>query len=183
MSKILLGVTGSVAATVTKKMVPALVTYGHDVRIVATRTSFYFWNREDVDVPIFSEEEEWPGVAYVKDQPVAHIFLRDWADVLLIAPLTANTLGKMAQGQCDNLLTSIVRAWFLYKPLIVAPAMNTQMWLHPLTAQHLGILAQWYNMHTVYPVEKMLACGDVGVGAMADIATIVGCINEVTQIT
>lgn len=60
--------------------------------------------------------------------PVLHIELRRWADVLVLAPLSANTMAKVAHGLCDNLLTSVVRAWDYAKPMIVAPAMNTYMW-------------------------------------------------------
>jgi len=68
---------------------------------------------------------------------VLHIELRRWADVLLFAPLTAHTLAKLALGLCDNLPTNIARAWDSNKPVLVAPAMNTHMWNHPLTADHL----------------------------------------------
>jgi phosphopantothenoylcysteine decarboxylase len=68
--------------------------------------------------------------------------LRKWADSLLIAPLDANTLAKVANGFCDNLVSSLIRAWDQKKPLYFAPAMNTAMWDNPLTYQHLKVLKE-----------------------------------------
>ena len=70
--------------------------------------------------------------------PVAHIELRRWADALVIAPLSANTLAKAAAGMADGLLTCVLRAWDWNKPALLAPAMNTAMWESPLTEAHLG---------------------------------------------
>lgn len=103
--------------------------------------------------------------------------LRKWADLLLIAPLSANTLAKLAGGHADNLLTCVARAWTFSKPLLLAPAMNTAMWEHPITAVHLGVLAAW-GARTVMPVVKLLACGDEGRGAMASVADIVRAVQE-----
>jgi len=171
--KVLLGVTGSVAATLTPKLIAALIAAGHQVQIVATNASLYFWRPAEIELPVWLEEDEWPGEAYDKHATIKHIELREWADVLLIAPLTANTLAKMANGICDNLLTSVARAWERNKPMVVAPAMNTKMWEHPLSAEHLNRLNNWYRLTVVNPVAKKLACGEQGVGAMAEIETIV----------
>ncbi|OGN07687.1 MAG: hypothetical protein A3B86_02525 [Candidatus Yanofskybacteria bacterium RIFCSPHIGHO2_02_FULL_38_22b] len=90
------------------------------------------------------------------------------------APLSANTLAKIASGITDNLLTSIVRAWDRNKKIIIAPAMNTHMWDHPATKEHLAVLIRWYPHFVIIdPVVKTLECGDVGVGAMAEIGQIV----------
>ena len=79
----------------------------------------------------------------VGQDEVVHIELRRWADVLLVAPASANTVAKLAQGLCDNLLTCVARAWdFQENKLIVCPAMNTMMWEHPLTSRHLSILKE-----------------------------------------
>lgn len=87
---------------------------------------------------------------------------------MLIAPLDANTLAKIAGGLADNLLTCIVRAWDLKKPLVFAPAMNTAMWDHPLTRRHLGVLEGDLGYRQIPPIPKQLMCGDVGNGAMAE---------------
>jgi len=176
--KILLGVTGSVAATLTPKLTKALFEAGHKVEIVASQSSLYFFKPKEVGVQVWREMHEWPNEMYVKDEAIKHIELRDWAEVLLIAPLGANTLAKLANGYCDNLLTCVARAWHLDRPVIVAPAMNTKMWQHPVTAQHLATLESWYKLKVVPPVAKKLACGDEGVGAMAKIDDIVRTVEQ-----
>lgn len=187
--KVLLGVTGSVAATLTYKLIGKLQMAGHKVEVVATKWSLEFWNPAETersilvqrgklksaDFKVWQEADEWPAGGYVKDMPVRHIELREWADALLIAPLTANTLGKMANGIVDNLLTSVAYAWDRKrKPLIVAPAMNTLMWEHPATKYNLERIRAWHpHFAFVMPVAAKLACGDVGIGAMANIDDIV----------
>lgn len=103
---------------------------------------------------------------------------------MVIAPLSANSMAKVVGGLCDNLLLSVVRAWDTTvqpgsagKKIIVAPAMNTAMWNHPVTAQHIATLEEWEWMEVLRPVEKTLACGDIGTGAMRawqDIVDLVG---------
>ncbi|GMF29841.1 unnamed protein product [Phytophthora lilii] len=95
---------------------------------------------------------------FVADAVCAFEQLKDWADVMLLAPMSANTLGKLANGLADNLLVSV---GVLGSPFIFAPAMNTDMWNHPITAKQLRVLEELgYLM--VPPVEKKLACGVVG---------------------
>jgi hypothetical protein len=84
----------------------------------------------------------------------------------------------MANGICDNLLTSVFRAWDWTRPIVVAPAMNTYMWESPFTNMHLGALKNLFGVSVIPPVEKELACGDVGVGAMAGIGDIVNKVKE-----
>jgi phosphopantothenoylcysteine decarboxylase len=170
--RILLGVTGSVAAKLTPKLIIALDELG-EVQVVATDPSLYFWRRKDAGVRVWTASDEWPGSVYQKDQEIPHIALGDWADILVVAPLTANTLTKMAVGLVDNLLTSIYYAWPERKPVVLAPAMNTRMWNNVLTERHLAALRDWPRKLTVVPpVSKRLACGATGRGAMADIGDI-----------
>lgn len=175
--KILLGVTGSVATVLTPKLVTALEDAGHDVQVVATKSSLYFFDPGILPVKVWCDEDEWMGACYTKDQEIPHIALRHWADLLLIAPLSANTLAKMAHGLCDNLLTCVVRAWDFSKPLVLVPAMNTLMWQSPFTGEHLEKLRSLgmnqNSVQVIEPIAKRLACHDVGVGAMAKIETIV----------
>ena len=169
---ILLGVTGSVAAKLTPKLVSALQELG-EVEVVATEPARYFWDGTSTGTRLWTEADEWPGRLYQKDQEVPHIALGDWADVLVIAPLTATTLAKLALGLADNLLTSVYYAWPTGKPVVVAPAMNTRMWLNPLTRAYLDLLRERTTRHRVIlPVSKRLACGTTGFGAMAEIETI-----------
>ncbi len=109
-----------------------------------------------------------------------HIALRQQAAVLLIAPCDANTLAKLAGGLCDNLLTCVVRAWDLTRPWLVCPAMNTHMYMHPHTAAHLAAVAA-LGADVVPPVVKALACGDVGVGAMAAVPDIADAVDAAVR--
>lgn len=94
-----------------------------------------------------------------------------------MAPLDANTLAKLANGLCDNLLTCICRAWLhpvdngQRRELLVCPAMNTAMWNHPITKTHLEVLRSW-GFQVLPPIEKVLVCGDAGMGAMAEVECI-----------
>lgn len=125
---------------------------------------------------VFSDSDEWSNWSKIGD-PILHIDLRNWADVFVLAPLDANTLGKLANGICDNLLTCIARAWSIdEKPLIFCPAMNTLMWKHPSTERNITILKEWKYIE-VPPIVKKLACGDEGIGALATVESIVSCIT------
>jgi phosphopantothenoylcysteine decarboxylase len=168
---ILLGLTGSVATMVADKVIRQLQNIGN-VRVVVTEKAEHFlpWMNTDQPVPVYYEADEWQWRK--KGDTVEHIDLKDWASALVIAPLSANTLAKMANGICDNLLTSIVRAWGPYKPLIIAPSMNTAMWEHPASRLHIGQLIQWFECEHVPPVIKDLACGETGEGAMAHASSI-----------
>lgn len=177
MANVLLGVTGSVAAIYTPQLFDALRQAGHDVKIIATKSACYFFDIASIastnglrnkDIVIL-DEDEWPAQRYQRGDPVLHIELRRWADVLLFAPLDANTLAKLALGMTDNCLTCVYRAWDRAKPIVLAPAMNTLMWEHPATARHLAQVAAdvGTSLHVVEPISKKLACEDVGVGAMA----------------
>lgn len=203
MANVLLGVTGSVAAVRTPALYEGLRADGHRVKVIATQAALYFFDAASLDPArpernpevVILDEDEWPGRRYRRDDPVLHIELRRWADVLLIAPLDANTLAKLAGGLADNCLTCVWRAWDPARPVVLAPAMNTLMWEHPLTVRHLRQLAadagggnvpaelgpeeavEWmnaacHNLHVVPPVSKRLACGDVGVGAMAEVEAV-----------
>jgi phosphopantothenoylcysteine decarboxylase len=212
MAKVLLGVTGSVAALKTPELFAALRRRGYEVRIVATDASLYFFDpaaiqsgerRRDPAV-VICDADEWPGHSdgrrYQRGDDVLHIELRRWADVLLVAPLDAHTLAKLALGLCDNCLTCVYRAWDPARPLLLAPAMNTFMWEHPQTARHLRQIAAdagaappgglsldelpaWINTHAgklrvIAPVSKQLACGDTGVGGMAEVPEIVTAVEQ-----
>lgn len=206
MANVLLGVTGSVAAILTPDLYAELKRAGHAVKVVATGAALYFFDAARIE-PVGGErnremvildEDEWPGRGerrYQRGDPVLHIELRRWADLLLIAPLDANTLAKLALGLSDNCLTCVWRAWDRSRPAVLAPAMNTLMWEHPATARHLRQLAEdagadittspkeplatadWLNANcrtlcVVPPQNKRLACDDVGVGAMGSLETI-----------
>lgn len=181
--KVLLGVTGSVAAIKIPEIVEKLSAVAdrvEEIRIVPTETSLKFFDpsslvtseKSMVPVKVFRDADEWSSWNGRGD-PVLHIELGKWADVMVLAPLDANTLGKISNGICDNLLTCVIRAWDLKakKPCIFCPAMNTKMWEHPLTSEQVNRLIS-FGYHLVPPVEKTLMCGDTGLGAMAAVVTI-----------
>lgn len=105
MKNVLIGVTGSVATIKLQHLLDLLQEY--NVKIIATKASKIFI--KDVTHDILTDEDEWKD--YKLKDPILHIELRNWADLLLIAPLSANTMAKIANGICDNLLTCVIRAW------------------------------------------------------------------------
>lgn len=174
---ILLGVTGSIAATLAGKLQERLVLEKHNVKVVLTDAGNQFAHFFGGYGPIYTDRHEW--MEYRRSNVVLHIELRNWAELFLIAPLSANTLAKLAQGHCDNLLTCVARAWDRTKPFVVAPAMNTQMLSHPATNEHLDKLKSWYpNFKVIPPIAKVLACGEYGEGAMAAIEDIVSEVHK-----
>lgn len=164
--KILIAITGSIAAYKIPLLVRALQKQGADVKVLATQAALQFVSKLTlttlVKTPVLSElsdDGSWAN----------HVQLGRWADVLLIAPLSCNTLAKMAHGLCDNL----VLATYLSAtcPVVVAPAMDEDMWHHPTTRANLKTIEA--NGCTVIPVEYgELASGLVGDGRMAEPETI-----------
>lgn len=176
--KILVGCTGSVASIKIPLLVQELQSLDDqiEIKIVATDHALHFFDRATLSVPVLTDQNEWEMWKSIQD-PVLHIELRRWADILVIAPLDCNTLAKMSNGICDNLLTCVIRAWDLSKPLLFAPAMNTYMWQHQITAQQIGTLKS-FGYKEIPCIAKKLACGDEGFGAMAEVQTIVRHIVE-----
>lgn len=169
--RIILAASGSVAAIKFGILAHCLCEWA-EVKAVATKSALPFIDRMSLpgDVKLYTDDDEWSSWRKIGDN-VLHIQLRQWAEVMVIAPLSANTLAKIAGGLCDNLLTCIVRAWDFNKPLYVAPAMNTCMWNSPFTQRHLDALNE-LSIILIPPVTKKLACGDYGDGAMAEPALI-----------
>mmetsp|Transcript_12985 Transcript_12985/g.31017 ORF Transcript_12985/g.31017 Transcript_12985/m.31017 type:complete len:206 (+) Transcript_12985:61-678(+) len=168
---VLLAVTGSVATIKLKEVIDQLhlqakgkLPRGIEVRTVASRCALHFVKDEWRDSSFMTDADEWSSWS-AKGDPVLHIELRRWADVFVIAPLSANTLAKLANGLCDNLITCVARAWDPKRPFLVFPAMNTLMWEHPFTERHITHLRD-LGVQVIPPVSKALACGDVGTGAL-----------------
>jgi len=183
--RLLLGVTGSVAAIKIKELVQHFQSHNIETIVIPTETAKHFIHLDDswcshgsvnqMKGPCYFEDHDEWSLWKTRGDPVLHILLRDWADMFLIAPLDANTLAKIAVGLCDNLLTNVVRAWDLkkQKPLLIAPAMNTAMYEHPLTRQQLDTLTNVFGYREIPSIEKTLMCGQTGIGAMASVDTIV----------
>lgn len=97
--------------------------------------------------------------------------MRRWADVLIVAPASANVIAKSSYGIADNFVLSVMRAWDFRKPCVLCPAMNTVMWTHPTTQESLTRLQAW-GWEVLGPIEKVLACNDKGNGAMVSVQDI-----------
>ena len=166
---ILLGISGSIAAYKAAELASLLVKRGATVTAVMTRDAQEFitpltlqvLTRRPVVTGLYDEKESWrPG----------HIQLADEADLILLAPATANTLAKLAHGLADDVLGAIALA--TKAPFLHAPAMNGKMWLHPATQANVATLKSWGH-HFIGPEEGMLACGYEGVGRLWPVEGIV----------
>ncbi|KIY46667.1 flavo protein [Fistulina hepatica ATCC 64428] len=173
--------TGSVASIKAPLIVRELIRYERvKVEVVATTPSLTFFHAADiieVGSRVWTDKDEWIDVYKIGD-PILHIELRRWADVVLVAPCSANTLAKIAHGICDNLVTSLLRALSPSTPTYIFPAMNTLMYEHPLTAEHLRVVSDVIRYNVIGPIGKGLACGDVGLGAMVEWRDIVSLIVD-----
>lgn len=213
--RVLLCCSGSVAAVKVADLFGALIECGeYDVRVVVTKAALHFigtllpkrfhpcgrYDEKDgaAALPpsreellrrflqsLYTDDDEWKAWSHMGDA-VLHVDLRAWAEVVVVAPMSANMLSKVVSGGCDDLVSCILRAWQVRaKPVIVAPAMNTAMWEHPVTAPQVAALVELFGgkewVTVLGPVSKRLACGDIGVGAMSEVGDIVQCIGQVSE--
>lgn len=173
--KILLGITGGIAAYKTATLVRLLCKAGAEVQVVLTPASHQFitpftlstLSKKPVYTEFFNAKEggTWNN----------HVELALWADVMLIAPATASTLAKMAHGLCDNLLLAVYMS--AKCPVYIAPAMDLDMYVHPSTEKNLATLASY--KHVIIPAEEgELASGLIGKGRMSEPETIVSVLQE-----
>ena len=164
---ILLGVTGGIAAYKSCEFCSLAVKSGHQIQVLQTTNAAKF-----VGGITF---EGLTGRAVIQDtfeSAMDHIEWAKWADIVVVAPLSANSLAKIAHGICDDLLSTTICATPQSTPILLCPAMNTHMWLHPMTQRNVRILTESARFNWEMPIEKRLACGDVGVGGLADPAVI-----------
>ena len=177
MSRIVLGITGSIAAYKAADLASQLTKAGHEVTCVLTKGALEFvtpltlatLSRRPVVTDLFAEKEGWqPG----------HIQLADDADLLLIAPATANVLASLAHGFANDALTAIALA--TRAPMLIAPAMNGKMWLHPATQKNVETLKGW-GVQWVEPAEGLLACGYEGVGRLAPVEEILAAVQTLLE--
>jgi phosphopantothenoylcysteine synthetase/decarboxylase len=166
---VILGITASIAAYKAADIASQLIKRDCSVHVVMTKGAMEFitpltlqtLSRNPVTTNIFDEKETWnPG----------HIELADKADLLLIAPATADIIAKLAHGFADDSLTAIALA--TKAPLLIAPAMNGKMWLHPATVANVEVLRQ-RGADFIGPEEGMLACGYEGIGRLWPVDEIV----------
>lgn len=159
---IVLGVTGSIAAYKTANLASMLVKLGADVHVIMTQNATKF-----ITPMTFETLADNKCIADTFDRnfsfDVKHVSLAKKADLFMVAPCTANVIGKLAAGICDDMLTTTLLA--TKAPIILAPAMNTGMWENPILQDNIQKL-QRYGYHFVEPAVGRLACGDVGSGKM-----------------
>ncbi|HEY0732253.1 MAG TPA: flavoprotein, partial [Chitinophagaceae bacterium] len=160
--KILIGITGSIAAYKIPVLVRLFIKAGAEVKVIMTPFATDFVSKLTLSTlsknPVLTElfdEDSWSN----------HVMLGRWADVMLIAPLSCNTLAKMATGQCDNLLLATYLSATC--PVIVAPAMDEDMWIHPSTKANLQTLSG-FGCQVIPAEHGELASGLVGEGRMAE---------------
>jgi phosphopantothenoylcysteine decarboxylase/phosphopantothenate--cysteine ligase len=165
---VLLGVTGGIAAYKSAELIRQLQEQGANVRVIMTQGAMEFitpltlqaLSGNPVHTQLLDAEAE---------QGMGHIELARWADLLLIAPATADVLARLVAGRADDLLTTAALA--TAAPLLVAPAMNQQMWLDPATTDNIATLSR-RGVHLVGPASGEQACGDIGPGRMEQPAVI-----------
>ncbi|XP_057540540.1 phosphopantothenoylcysteine decarboxylase-like isoform X2 [Amaranthus tricolor] len=163
--RIILAASGSVAANKFGKLCHYFSKWA-EVKAVITDCAYHFLDTSTIpeDIDLYRDDDDWDW--NMLGDKILHIELCRWADILVIAPLSANTLAKIAGGLCDNLLTCVVRAWDYDKPFFIAPAMNTLTWKNSFTETHLMAVDE-LGVTLIPPVTKKRACGDYGNGAMA----------------
>ena len=170
--KLLLGVTGGIAAYKACELTSLAVKAGWQVEVILTANATRF-----VGPVTFAGLTGRPVHVDLYADAMAHIALAKWADVCVVAPLSANVLGKLACGLADDLLTTTVMALPRGRPCLLAPAMNTEMWLNPVVVRNVRWLDELGRYGWVQPTEKRLACGDVGVGGLAEPADILSALT------
>ena len=161
---IVLGVTGSIAAYKAAELTSQLTKQDCDVRVVMTSDALHFitplafktLSRHPVVTDLYDEEEGWKPT---------HIQMADEADLLLVAPATANTIAKLALGLANDALSCIALALNPQARTLIAPAMNGKMWLHPATQQNVGMLKA-RGAEFIGPEEGLLSCGYEGLGRL-----------------
>ncbi|MGE5480360.1 MAG: bifunctional phosphopantothenoylcysteine decarboxylase/phosphopantothenate synthase [Chloroflexota bacterium] len=176
--KIVLGVTGSIAAYKAPLVVRELVKRGAEVKVIMTPHSKYFVapvalasvSRNAVVSDMFDLDVQRGGAW--------HIELAHWCDAMMIAPCSASTMGKIVSGICDNALVSIATALPRVKPFVVAPAMDTDMWLHPATQSNVQKLRE-FGATIIPPAEGELASGLIGPGRMPEPVEIADALGNV----
>jgi phosphopantothenoylcysteine synthetase/decarboxylase len=166
--RIVLGVTGSIATYKAAELVRLMMRHGWDVSVIMTRAAeefvtpltFQTLSRQPVGTGLFEEKDGWHP---------EHISYADRADVLVIAPCTANVIAKLAAGQADDLLSCTALA--TRAPLVIAPAMNDNMWAHPATRANVAVLKS-RGVSFVEVGSGELACGREGEGRLAELDVI-----------
>jgi phosphopantothenoylcysteine decarboxylase/phosphopantothenate--cysteine ligase len=169
--RLLIGIGGGIAAYKVCEVISTLFKIGIEVKVILTEGAQQFITPLTVATlsrhPAYTDRDFWQPIYH---RPL-HIELGEWADLILLAPLTANTLGKLAYGLADNLLTNTILA--SHCPVLLAPAMNTDMWEQIAVQGNWQLVHQDRRYHSAGPAAGLLACDRVGAGRMAEPAEII----------
>jgi len=174
-AKIMLAVSGGIAAYKAIDLAGKLTAGGAEVRTVLTENALHLVGAKSFEAvtggPVYTnlwEQEEFK---------IGHINLADWADVIVVAPATANIIGKFANGICDDLLsTTLCACWA--KPILFAPAMNEKMWMNPAVQENVKF-AERVGVELIGPRQGRLACGTEGLGRMAEPQEILEAVGKI----
>ena len=178
-ANVLLGVSGGIAAYKAADLASKLTGTGAVVRTIMTESACKLITPATFEAvtgqPVYTSL--WTGP---EDFKIGHIQSADWADAVVVAPATANIIGKVASGICDDLLsTTLCACW--NKPVLLAPAMNSNMWANPMTQRNMSILTDQLKFNTIGPESDRLACGTEGIGRMAEPADILEALAELLK--
>ena len=175
MKNIVLGVTGSIAAYKAADIANELTKGGYNVDVILTRGGMEFIT--PLTLQTLSKNKVYTDMFQLEyPREVKHISLAKKADLFLIAPATANIIGKIANGIGDDMLTSVALAMNGI-PMLIAPAMNTRMWNNPIVRENIQKLKA-FGYQIIEPREARLADGDVGRGALADVGKIIESVRD-----
>ena len=171
---ILVGISGGIAAYKIPELIRLLKKAGAEVQVATTKHALEFVTC--LTLQTVSGHKVYSDVfAAINEHSTEHISLPDWADLMVVAPATANVLCKMAHGIADDALTTTFAA--MRKPVVIAPAMNTNMYNSPATQEAIRILAQWDNITMLDAASGELACGTSGKGRMQEVDVIAAAIE------
>lgn len=178
--RILLGVCGGIAAYKAADLASKCIGQGWEVRVVMTPAATRFVGPLTfeglVGHPVMTDALA-TGASPDGAGAIEHVAWAKWADVAIVAPLTASTLARLAVGLADDALTTVWMALPEGVPCLLCPAMNTAMWEHPVTVRNRRWIDELGRYTWVEPVSKRLACGDVGTGALAEVPDILAALQ------
>lgn len=175
-TKILLGISGGIAAYKAADLAAKLTAAGAEVRTIMTENACRLITPVCIQAvtrqPVYTSM--WVGT---EDHKIGHIELAEWATVVVVAPATANIIAKAANGICDDLLsTTLCVCW--NKPVLLAPAMNSRMWANPMVQRNVAVIQDQLKFKTIGPDMGRLACGTEGIGRMAEPAAILEALKQ-----
>lgn len=182
---LLIGITGSVASILIKEIInKGIEENKYNIKLILTEQSKKFIDNQTItslkqqykDIEVYDDQSE--SSFWLEEKKVLHIELRKWADIFLISPLSANSLSKIVNGICDNLLTCVVKAWDTKKTIVFGLAMNTLMYNNLITQEHLEIVKSKLGFIEVPVTCKVLKCGEFGKGSLANINDLYSVVNK-----